>query len=68
MSKLEYRSARRLESLKARRVEVLEAMPEGWSYLEGATTAPKGYRWAGHGSRFWRVTGGEPYGHALIKQ
>ena len=26
-------------------VNIYEAMPEGWSFVEGATTAPKGYRW-----------------------
>lgn len=68
MTTLEQRSRERLERLKASGVRVLDAKPEGWHYLEGATTAPRGYKWAGHGSRFWRVTGGEPYEHALIRQ
>lgn len=68
MATLEERSRKRLESLEARGVRVLDELPESWRYLDGATTAPRGYKWAGHGSRFWRVTGGEPYEHALIRQ
>lgn len=41
-------------------------LPDGWHYVEGATTAPNGYKWAGRGSRFRRVTGGEPYRHVLV--
>ena len=41
----------------------LDKLPQGWVYTKGATTAPKGYRWANNNkSRF------EPgYKHALIK-
>lgn len=45
-------------------IRVLDHLPEGWRYLEGATTAPLGYRWAcNNKSRF----GGE-YRHALVKE
>ena len=46
-------------------VRFLDELPDGWRYLEGATTAPNGWRWAGHGSLFPSVTGGEPHEHAL---
>ena len=41
----------------------LDELPQDWIYTKGATTAPKGYRWANNNkSRF------EPgYKHALIK-
>lgn len=41
----------------------LDELPQDWIYIKGATTAPKGYRWANNNkSRF------EPgYKHALIK-
>lgn len=45
-------------------IRVLDRLPEGWRYLDGATTAPLGYRWAcNNKSRF----GGE-YRHALIRE
>ena len=43
-------------------VRFLDELPDGWRYLEGATTAPNGWRWAGHGSLF-----GGGYEHALIR-
>ena len=58
--------ARKYEEL-AERGEMargLDHLPEGWLYLDGASTAPLGHRWACNGeSRF----GGE-YRHALIKE
>ena len=43
---------------------VLDRLPDGWRYLNGATTAPLGYRWAcNNKSRF----GGEDR-HALVKE
>ena len=31
---------------------VLDEKPDDWRWLEGATTAPNGYKWAGKGSFF----------------
>lgn len=45
---------------------VLDELPEGWRWLDGATTAPNGYKWAAHGSLFWRTNGKERYEHAII--
>lgn len=43
---------------------VLDHLPDGWRYLDGASTAPLGHRWACNGrSRF----GGE-YRHALVRE
>lgn len=46
---------------------VLDEKPDGWRWLEGATTAPNGYKWAAHGSLFWRTNGREKYEHAIIR-
>lgn len=44
-------------------IKILDSLPKGWKWLDGATTAPLGYRWAWNGkSRF----GGE-FEHALVK-
>ena len=44
-------------------VHVLDALPEGWRYIEGALTAPTGFRWACNGkSRF-----SPEYRHALVR-
>ena len=44
-------------------VRVLDALPEGWRYIEGALTAPTGFRWACNGkSRF-----SPGYRHALVR-
>ena len=44
-------------------VYVLDALPEGWRYIEGALTAPNGFRWACNGkSRF-----SPEYRHALVR-
>lgn len=32
-----------------RLVKIVEKMPDGWKILEGATTAPKGYKWVYNG-------------------
>lgn len=45
---------------------VLDEKPEGWRWCEGALTAPNGYKWAAHGSLFWRTNGRERYEHAII--
>lgn len=42
-------------------VSVLRRMPDGWRVIEGATTAPRGSVWVGHGSRF-----GGSYEHGLL--
>lgn len=43
---------------------VLDALPEGWRYIEGALTAPTGFRWACNGkSRF-----SPGYRHALVME
>ena len=57
----------RIRWLEERGVRFLDELPDGWRYLKGATTAPNGWRWAGHGSLFTSVTGGEPYEHALVR-
>ena len=45
-------------------IRALDRLSKGWRYLDGATTAPLGYRWACNGrSRF----GGE-YRSALVKE
>lgn len=45
-------------------IRVIDRLPEGWRYLDGATTAPLGYRWACNiKSRF-----GWKYRHALVKE
>jgi len=42
----------------------LDELPEGWRYIEGANTAPHGWKWACNGeSRFFGS-----YEHALVKQ
>lgn len=47
-----------------RSVVAYNKLPKGWKYDPGATTAPRGYRWANNGkSRF----GGE-FKQALVKQ
>ena len=44
-------------------VRVLDALPEGWRYIEGALTAPTGFRWACNGkSRF-----SPGYRHVLVR-
>lgn len=44
-------------------VKIYTEMPEGWTFLDGTTTAPVGYRWIwNRKSRF----GGE-YLHGLLK-
>lgn len=44
-------------------VRVLDALPESWRYIEGALTAPNGYRWACNcKSRF-----SPEYRHALVR-
>jgi hypothetical protein len=43
----------------------LDEKPEGWEYIDAATTAPNGWRWACNNmSRFGNIG----YAHALIKQ
>ena len=32
-----------------RLVKIVEKIPTGWKLLEGATTAPKGYKWVYNG-------------------
>lgn len=63
-----YELASRLEGLGKKNKIVMDEKPEGWSWLEGATTAPVGYRWAATGSLFWKTRGGKRYMHALIKE
>lgn len=46
-------------------VRRLEALPEGWTYLRGALTAPLGWRWASNGVSRFDPRGG--YEHALIR-
>lgn len=44
-------------------VKKLDELPKGWRYIEGALTAPNGWRWASNGkSRF-----GGDYEHALVR-
>ena len=32
-----------------RLLKIVEKIPDGWKILEGATTAPKGYKWVYNG-------------------
>ena len=49
---------------KSRSVDMYDSAPDGWSKLEGATTAPKGYAWySNNKSRF-----SDEYRHALVKE
>lgn len=34
-------------------VPVFDKLPEGWRILEGATTAPRGYRWIDNKKSFF---------------
>ena len=44
-------------------IERLDALPDGWRWIEGASTAPLGWRWASNGkSRF-----SPEYRHALVR-
>ena len=44
-------------------VRVLDALPDGWRYIDGALTAPTGFRWACSGrSRF-----SPGYRHAMVR-
>lgn len=46
-------------------VQRLESLPDGWRYIDGAMTAPRGWRWANNGkSRFGK---GKEYRHALVR-
>ena len=47
---------------------VLDELPDGWRFSPDgfSTTAPNGYKWAAHGSLFWRTNGKEKYEHAII--
>ena len=68
MSSIEKRTAESIARLKSQGVRFLEEPPEGWRKIEGATTAPNGWEWWGHGSLFWRTNGLEKYEHALVKK
>lgn len=45
-------------------VPILETLPPGWKYIQGATNAPKGYKWCSNGES--RFSG--KYKHALVKE
>lgn len=52
-------------------VQVFNEMPEGWGYLIGTTTAPRGYRWIWNcKSRFTGKNHGcvNDYQHALLRE
>lgn len=62
-----YRQKMDLGSLsgdREREVRVLPSVPKGWKEIEGATTAPKGYKWYSNGESLF----GDKYEYALIKQ
>lgn len=43
-----------------------DKLPDGWRYIDGAKTAPRGWRWASNGmSRFGRD---KAYRHALVRE
>lgn len=65
---MESRTDRALKALADAGVELLEEPPAGWRKLVGAATAPNGWEWWAHGSRFWRANGREPYQHALVRK
>jgi hypothetical protein len=68
MGTLESRSELAIRRFREHGVRFLESPPEGWHRIEGATTAPNGWEWWGHGSLFWRTNGREPYQHALVRR
>lgn len=62
------RTRESIERFKAQGVRFLDTPPEGWHKLMGATTAPNGWEWWGHGSLFWKTNGRERHEHALVKK
>ena len=44
-------------------VKFLDSMPEGWKEINGATTAPNGYKWIFNGKSIFS----KEYEHALLK-
>lgn len=49
-----------------KKVTVFDEMPEGWTYLEGAPTAPNGYRWIWN--RKPRFGAHKGYEHAFLRE
>ena len=62
------RTEEAIARLKAHGVRFFDEPPAGWRRLKGATTAPNGWEWWGHGSLFWRTNGQERYEHALVRK
>ena len=52
-----------LDSLINRGVKVLNELPNGWRVIEGATTAPVGYKWVNNGKSLFS----KEYERALLK-
>ena len=52
-----------LEYFIKKGVKVLNEMPNGWRFIQGATTAPRGYIWVNNGKSFFS----KEYKHALLK-
>lgn len=44
-------------------IKILDSLPKGWKWLEGATTAPNGFRWANNNKSRFSVE----YRHALVR-
>lgn len=44
-------------------VKVLNEMPNGWRVIQGAITAPRGYKWVNNGKSLFS----KEYEHALLK-
>ena len=68
MGTLESRMEQAIRRFMEQGVCFLELPPDGWRKIEGATTAPNGWEWWGHGSLFWRTNGLEKYEHALVRK
>lgn len=34
------------EWISRNNIQILDSLPAGWSFIKGAMTAPKGYKWA----------------------
>lgn len=53
----------RIAHFKALGVQFLDAIPEGWKEIEGASTAPSGYVWIHNCKPLFS----DEYEHALLK-
>lgn len=57
------KTERLISYFKESGVKFLESMPEGWKEINGAMTAPNGYKWIFNGKSIFS----KEYEHALLK-